>query len=102
MFGISIYYLLPLALLSFNIGLLLAIFFWILCGMLLGFVLLSFNFQYLFERFVVKIFLFFTSVATKNMVLKNLAAHRIKNRRTALMFSLSIAFIIFIFTGMSV
>jgi hypothetical protein len=36
------------------------------------------------------------------MIIKNLAAHRIKNRRTALMFSLSIAFIIFIFTGMAV
>jgi hypothetical protein len=43
-FGVSIYFLLPLALLSFNIGLLLSIFFLLLCSMLLGFVLLAFNF----------------------------------------------------------
>lgn len=43
-FGVSIYFLLPLALLSFNISLLLSIFFLLLCSMLLGFVLLAFNF----------------------------------------------------------
>ncbi|CAD8128443.1 unnamed protein product [Paramecium sonneborni] len=35
-------------------------------------------------------------------VLKNLAAHRIKNRRTVLMYALSIEFVIFIFVGVSV
>jgi hypothetical protein len=77
MFGISIYFLLPLALLSFNIGLLLAIFFMLLCAMLLGFVMLTFNFQYLAERAVVAIFFVFASAATKNIVLKNLATHRV-------------------------
>ncbi|CAD8101464.1 unnamed protein product [Paramecium primaurelia] len=102
LFGICVYYFLPLALLSFNIGLLLSIFFFILCGMLLGLVIFAFNIQYLAERFTVYIFLFWASSAKKTMVLKNLAAHRIKNRRTALMYALSIAFVIFIFVGMSV
>ena len=42
-FGISIYYLLPLSLLSFNFGLLIAIFFWILIGLLVGLILLALN-----------------------------------------------------------
>lgn len=42
-FGISIYYFLPLSMLSFNFALLLNIFFWILIGMLVGFILLSLN-----------------------------------------------------------
>ncbi|KAM3144375.1 hypothetical protein pb186bvf_003539 [Paramecium bursaria] len=101
-FGICVYYFLPLALLSLNIGLLLSIFFFILCGMLLGLVLLAFNIQYLMERLCVWIFLFWAGGAKRSMVIKNLAAHRIKNRRTALMYSLSIAFVIFIYVGMSV
>lgn len=42
-FGISIYYFLPLALLSQNYGLILDIFFVILLGMILGLTLLAFN-----------------------------------------------------------
>ena len=45
-FGISIYYLLPLSLLSFNLGLLIGILFWILLGLLLGLVILSLNVQH--------------------------------------------------------
>lgn len=98
MFGISIYYFLPLSLLSFNIGLLINIFFWILVGMLLGFIMLTLNIQYLVERFVVYTTLFFTGSAIRSLILKNLASHRIKNRRVAMMYSLSVSFIIFIWT----
>lgn len=42
--GIAIYYLLPLAVLNFNIGLILQIFFFILLGMILGLTLISMNF----------------------------------------------------------
>lgn len=52
-FGISIYYLLPLSLLSFNLGLLIGILFWILLGLLFGLVILSLNVQHLVERFIV-------------------------------------------------
>lgn len=76
-FGICIYYFLPLALLSFNIGLLLAIFFFILCGMLLGLVIMAFNVQYLVERLVVWIFFLPFGAAKRTMVIKNLAAHRV-------------------------
>lgn len=43
-FGISVYILIPLSLLSFNISLLLAIFFGVLLGLLFGLVLISINF----------------------------------------------------------
>jgi hypothetical protein len=41
--GIAIYYLLPLAVLNFNLGLILDIFFFILLGMILGLTLISLN-----------------------------------------------------------
>ena len=47
-YGLSIYYFLPLAMLSFNFALVLQIFFMILVGMLFGWSLLAFN----FERFL--------------------------------------------------
>lgn len=102
MFGISIYYFLPLSLLSFNMGLMITIFFWILIGLLIGLIILSMNVQYLMERLVVYSCLFWTGNATMSLVLKNLASHRIKNRRTAIMYGLSIAFIIFIWTAATV
>jgi len=42
-YGLSIYYFLPLAMLSFNFALILQIFFLILVGMLFGLSLLAFN-----------------------------------------------------------
>ena len=42
-YGMSIYYFLPLAMLSFNFALILQIFFSILVGMLLGLSMLAFN-----------------------------------------------------------
>ena len=43
LFGISMYYLLPLALISFDFALLIWIFFIILVGLLVGFVILALN-----------------------------------------------------------
>ncbi len=102
LFGVSIYYFLPLSLLSFNLGLLISIFFWILIGLLVGFILLALNIQYLLERLVVIMCFFWTGAAHRSLVIKNLAAHRLKNRRTAIMYSLSMAFIIFVWTAMTV
>ena len=42
-YGMSIYYFLPAAMLSFNFSLVLKIFFFILVGMLFGLALLAFN-----------------------------------------------------------
>lgn len=101
LFGISIYYLLPLSLLSFNLGLLIGILFWILIGLLLGLVILSLNVQHLMERLIVYtifggIFRFISKPGLTKLILKNLAAHRLRNRRTGTMYSLSLAFVIFL------
>ena len=57
-YGMSIYYLLPKALLSFNFKLILEIFFFILVGMLLGLTMLAFNIQRLIEIVLTEVFLF--------------------------------------------
>jgi len=94
--GFLIYYLVPLALLSFNLALFFNIFFALLLGMLLGLILLSLNFQPLFERFLVWSCLWWEQVAIQSLVLKSLVAHRLRNRKTSIMFALSLAFILFI------
>lgn len=106
-FGVSIYYLLPLSLLSFNLGLMIAILFWILIGLLLGLVILSLNVQHLMERLIVfVVFGLFLRCLVKTgirkLILKNLAAHRIRNRRTGTMYSLSLAFVIFLIVAYDV
>ena len=96
-YGASIYYFLPLSLLSMNFGMIGGIFLWILFGILLGFVLLSRNIENILQKILTYTLLFFTRSYTKLLILKNLAAHRIKNKKTSLMFSLSVG--IFIMTS---
>lgn len=74
-FGISIYYVLPLAMLSMNLSMILSIFFFILVGMILGLTLLSFNFQGLLEYFLSKM-LFWETKSVSLIVYKNLIAHK--------------------------
>ncbi|CEM33325.1 unnamed protein product [Vitrella brassicaformis CCMP3155] len=95
-FGFCIYYLVPLALISFNIALFTNIFFAVLMGMLFGFVVLSLNLEQLVERAVVFIFLWWETTAVKRMVLNNLVAHRLRNRKTTIMYAVALAFIIFL------
>lgn len=95
-FGFGVYYIFPLALLSLDLNLLLNMFFFLLLGMLLGLVLLSLNLEHLLERAIVRLFLFWERKAISKLVLKNLVAHRIRNRKTTIMYALSLGFIIFI------
>jgi len=95
-YGISIYYFLPLSLLSFNFGMILRIFFFILLGMLLGLCLLAINFQRILEVALVYICLCFETTSMRKLVLKNLTAHKTRNKLTALIYALSLGFIIFL------
>ena len=101
-YGASIYYFLPLALISMNFGLIGFIFLWILFGILLGFVLLSQNIEHLLQKGLTYLLLFFTRSYTKLLILKNLAAHRIKNRKSSLMFSLSVGIFILASVGFDI
>lgn len=95
-YGISIYYFLPLSLLSFDFGMILRIFFFILLGMLFGLCLLAINFQRVLEVLLVYIFLCWETPSMRVLVLKNLTAHKMRNKLTALIYSLSLGFIIFL------
>ena len=98
-YGASIYYFLPLSLISMNFGMIGGIFLWILFGILLGFVLLSRNIESLLQKILTYTILFFTKSYTKLLIFKNLAAHRIKNKKTSLMFSLSVGIFIMASVG---
>ena len=78
-YGVTIYYLLPLALMSMNLNLLSQIIIFIIIGLLFALTLLAFNFQSTFEWLLTHFFLFFEIKSTKAMVLKNLSSHRRRN-----------------------
>ena len=97
--GFTIYYLLPLALVSANMELMFDLFIGLLIGMLLGLVLLTSNFQPLVERILLKslfLILFWEGGAMRRIILKNLLAHRRRNKKTATMFSFGLGFLIFL------
>lgn len=95
-YGFIIYYLFPLAIIDFNISLLFYIFFGILIAMLGGLVLLSINFERVVETAVCHLFLFWEQASVFHLISKNLVAHRPRNRKTTLMYALSLGFILFI------
>jgi len=96
LFGVSIYYILPLALLSMNIALFLGIFLAVLIAFLLGLVLLSLNAQFFIERGIVFTLFLLERTSMRLLILKNLAAHRLRNRKTTIMYAISLSFIIFL------
>lgn len=95
-YGLGIYYFLPLAMLSFNFALILEIFFAILIGMLNGLSLLAFNLQRFVEILLTYIFLFWEKSSMRQMIFKNLTAHKLRNKMTSIIFSISIGFVIFL------
>ena len=95
-YGMSIYYFLPLSMLSFNFALVIKIFFFILVGMLFGLSLLSFNLQRFLEILLTHVFLCFETPSMKNMVVKNLSAHKMRNKMTSIIYSIALGFIIFL------
>ncbi|KAG5493177.1 hypothetical protein GH5_01917 [Leishmania sp. Ghana 2012 LV757] len=95
-FGFLIYYLFPTALIAMNLALMFYIFFGVLIGLLAGFVLLVMNFERVAQTCVSYAMLFWESAAVFSFMQKSLSAHRLRNRKTSLMYALSLAFVIFI------
>lgn len=85
-----------MAVLDFNLGLLLEIFFLILVGMILGLTLISLNLQRSLELLLVHVLLFLETKSMKILILKNLSAHRESNRLTSIIYSLTLGCIIFV------
>ena len=96
LYGVSIYYFLPLSLISLNFSLMLSIFFMILIGMFVGLVLLALNLQRILEIIMVYVFLFYERTSMRVLVLKNLIAHKHRNRMTISIYAMSIGFLIMI------
>uniref|UniRef100_A0A7S4JAS7 ABC3 transporter permease C-terminal domain-containing protein n=1 Tax=Guillardia theta TaxID=55529 RepID=A0A7S4JAS7_GUITH len=101
MFGVLVYYMFPLALLTFNLTLLLYIFFALLMGILAGLVLLSMNIERPVEYVITNIFFWWSESSMRTTLHKNLIAHRTRNRKTTLMYSLSLAFVVFVIVLLS-
>lgn len=79
LYGVTIYYTLPMALMSMNLSLVSQVIIFILVGLLFALVLLAFNIQPMMERFLSKVFLFFEIKSMRVMAVKNLSAHRNRN-----------------------
>eukprot|EP00667_Euglena_gracilis_P001379 EG_transcript_1379 len=94
--GFLIYYVFPLSLLSFNITLLFYMFFGLLLCMLLGLILLSLNLENFLEAAATNLFFFWENAAIQSLVMKNLVSHRKRNRKTTIMYAISLAFVIWI------
>jgi len=95
-FGVSIYLLLPYALIAWQLNLLLYIFVGILVGFMLGVAMLSLNLQHVTEMSLIHLLLFWRGRVTRSLVRQNLIAHRARNRRTTLLYAVSISFIVFV------
>jgi len=97
-----IYYLLPKGLINQDITLLMFVFFTILLGLLIGLILISISFQYLIEKLLAYVLLFWINVTDFILILKNLSAHRFKNRRSSILYALSVALIVFLSVGIQI
>lgn len=95
-YGLGIFYYLPISILEMDLQMILGIFFFILMGMLLGLTMLSFNLHRLLEIVLVNVMLIYERKSFRQMILKNLMAHKIRNKMTSLIFSLALGFIIFL------
>jgi len=95
LYGFLIYYLLPLALFSLNLLLFGWIFFLIILGLIIGLAILSLNMQHIVERVFASVCFFWQHVALNKVLTKNLVAHRVRNRRTAILFSVGFGFLCF-------
>ena len=95
-YGVSIYYWLPKAMLEMNLNLILQIFFLILLCMLFGLVVLASNLQGLLGSILTSIFLFWESNSMRNLLSKNIIAHRNRNQLTSNIYALTLGCIIFL------
>ena len=75
-FGVTIYVILPQALLAENAGLILEIFFMILIGLILGLTLFTANLRGFLETLVVYLLFFWERKSMRALLRKNLMSHK--------------------------
>ncbi len=93
--GFLVYYLIPYAFTYNNFALFLGILQVILLSMVLGLCLVATTVQPIMERLVLWCLVWGPDAKLLSLMNKNLSAHRPRNQKTALMFTLSLGFIIF-------
>ena len=99
--GITTYYFAPLAFVQQNVALFLAIMNIVLIFLILGFTIFVNLFQTLFEKALLWLVLWGADRKLKPLIHKNMKAHDTRNAKTALMYTICIAFLIFAGTGFS-
>jgi len=95
-FGMTVYYFLPLSLLTQNAQLLLQIFFFILLGLIVGLTLLAVNLRGFLEKVLIHVLLFWERASMRTLVKKNLIAHKKTNKLTSVIYALTLGCIIFL------
>ena len=95
-FGVTIYIILPQALLAENLGLVLEIFFMVLGALILGLTLLAANLRGFFETLVVYILFFWERKSMRALLKKNLMAHKATNKLTSIIYALTLGCVIFL------
>jgi len=100
-FGVGIYLIFPAALMAFNITIILYLLFALLVLILFGCVMLALTIEGIFSRFIAFLFFFWDKPAIRSLLNKNIVAHRLRNRKTILMYSISLSFIIFLSVSFS-
>ncbi|KAH7820045.1 putative permease family protein [Monocercomonoides exilis] len=94
--GFMLFYGLPSSFFSGDIATVLFLFIWVLLAMLLGLILIAVFFEPYFERLLVYVFVCCGDKRFRGLVRKSLSSHRNRNRKTAIMFTASLAFVIFV------
>lgn len=95
-FGVTVYVVLPQALLAENAGLILQIFFAILGCLILGLVLLTANLRGFIEKAVVYVLFFWEQRSLRRILKKNLVAHKHTNKLTSIIYALTLGTVIFL------
>ncbi len=96
LFGVSIYFVLPLGLITQSLGLILIIFLIILLGMITGLTLFASNFQGFLEKIYVYLFFFWEKKSMRALLRTNLKAHKDHNFLTSVIYSLTLGCAIFL------
>ena len=94
--GITVYIVLPMALLAENASIILQVFFLILIGMILGLALLAANLRSFVEIIVSYCLLFWEKKSMRSLVKKNLIAHKRTNKLTSIIYALTLGCVIFL------
>lgn len=97
--GSVLYLIFPLAFLNEDLDLQGLLLLWLLAGIIAGLSLFFNNFQSAFEVFLQKIIFFWEKVHIRRFILKNTLIHSSANRKTALVYSVSLAILNFVYVS---